>query len=283
MSPNSSRSLPPVSRRRLLQSALMLPAIFLGMSRWTKFTGFRGIYQPSARQVKWFNVGREDPLSFSSPTIPQQASEVLKRAPKGKYLLLGGDPADQNAFMLREGQMKVLKPAIESGDIQIVADPFCDKWLRAEAARYAEDALTKHPDLAAIVASNDGTAGGAIAALQARGLAGKVAVSGQDADLEACRNVAKGLQTVTVYKPIKKIAELSAHIAVMMAWGNDLSTIDMILSGGESWDAQMKGFRDAEVGKTATAFIAPIPVTKENLDQTVIADGFHSDEEVYAE
>lgn len=217
-------------------------------------------------------------ISFDNFKVGEiQATEILKRAPKGKYLLLGGDPADQNAGMLREGQMKVLKPAVDAGDIQIVASPFCDKWLRAEATRYTEDALAKHPDLGAIVASNDGTAGGAIAALAARGKAGKVFVSGQDADLEACRNVAKGLQTVTVYKPIRQIAEAAAQSAVALAQGGDLEAVKSALPQAK--------FLDLPNGKavTPTFFLTPIPVTQENLEATVIADGFHPKEKIYAE
>ena len=215
-------------------------------------------------------------ISFDNFRVGEiQAAEILKRVPTGKYLLLGGDPADQNSAMLREGQMKVLQPAVDAGKIQIVASPFCDKWLRAEATRYTEDALARHPDLAAIVASNDGTAGGAIAALAAKGKAGQIAVSGQDADLEACRNVAKGLQTVTVYKPIKKIAEAAARIAVTFADGRGVE---------EAKD--IAGVRYVELDRGAfkvpTFFLDPVAVTKENLSETVVADGFHSSEDLNA-
>lgn len=231
-------------------------------------------------------ITQENPevyISFDNFKVGEiQATEILKRAPKGKYLLLGGDPADQNAFMLREGQMKVLKPAIETGDIQIVADPFCDKWLRSEAARYTEDAISKHPDLVAIVASNDGTAGGAIAVLKAKNKAGQVVVSGQDADIEAVRNVAKGLQAVTVYKPIRKIAEFAANVAVILAQSDSFEATDGVLSGGKSWDAHFQRLKNGAF-ETNTYFIDPVPVTRDNIDATVIADGFHTREQVYAE
>ncbi len=219
-------------------------------------------------------------ISFDNFRVGEiQASEILKRVPEGKYLLLGGDPADQNAFMLREGQMKVLKPAVDAGKVRIVADPFCDKWLRAEATRYTEDALVKHPDLAAIVASNDGTAGGAIAALQAKGRAGAVPVSGQDADLEACQNVFKGLQAVTVYKPIKKIAEAAALIAIGLARGEDAASIGAKLSQDSAFGARFTQIQNG-ASKTPTIFLTPIPVTKENLEATVVQDGFHSHDAV---
>ncbi|MBI4027663.1 MAG: substrate-binding domain-containing protein [Verrucomicrobia bacterium] len=202
-----------------------------------------------------------------------QAQAVLDKVPTGKYLLLGGDPADKNSAMLREGQMKALDPAVKAGKITIVGQPFCDKWLRAEAARHTEDALAKTPDLNAIVASNDGTAGGAIASLKS--LAGKVAVSGQDADIEACQNVVKGLQTVTVYKPIRKIADAAAILAVGLAKDESVEELVKQISNAV--------FRKIHNGKTEvpTIFLEPVAVTKDNIQATVIADGFHSKEAVY--
>lgn len=214
-------------------------------------------------------------ISFDNFKVGKiQAQTVLARASAGKYLLLGGDPADKNSDMLRKGQMEVLGPAIQAGKITIVANPFCDKWLRSEAARHTEDALAKAPDLAAIVASNDGTAGGAIASLKDK--AGKIAVSGQDADLEACRNVAKGLQTVTVYKPIRKIADAAALLAAGLAQGESPETLASKIP-----DAVVTKINN---GKTdvPTIFLEPIAVTRENLEATVIADGFHSKESIQA-
>jgi D-xylose transport system substrate-binding protein len=156
-------------------------------------------------------------LSFDNQKVGEiQATAILQTVPKGKYLVLKGDPADKNSDMIHAGHLKVLQPAIDRGDIQIVATQSCDKWLRSEAQRITADALQKH-SIDAIVASNDGTASGAIAALTAKGLAGKVPISGQDADLIACQYVWQGLQTVTVYKPIQKLAETAAMQAMSAA------------------------------------------------------------------
>ena len=215
-------------------------------------------------------------ISFNNYRVGEiQAKEILKAAPKGKYLQLGGDPADKNAGMLREGQLKVLKPAIDNKDIQIVADPFCDKWLRSEAQRHTEDCLAKHPDIVAIVASNDGTAGGAIASLKAKKLAGKVVVSGQDADLEACRNVVRGLQLVTVYKPIRQISEAAAILSMQLADGKSVQDACKIIPDGVQLTID-NGKIDVP-----TIFLTPIPVTKDNIDETVIKDGYHSRDAVY--
>lgn len=121
-----------------------------------------------------------------------QAQYALDHAPKGNYVLIGGSPTDNNAILLRDGQMQVLKPAIDRGDIKIVSDQFAREWKAEEALRITQDALTKaNNDIQAIVASNDGTAGGAISGLPPQ-LVGKVLVTGQDAALDAVQRVVEG-------------------------------------------------------------------------------------------
>src|SRR5216684_3236808 len=91
-----------------------------------------------------------------------QAQYALDHAPKGNYVLIGGSQTDNNALLLMDGQMSVLQPAVDRGDIKIVTKQFAREWLASEALRITEDALTKNNnDIQAIVASNDGTAGGA--------------------------------------------------------------------------------------------------------------------------
>lgn len=205
-------------------------------------------------------------LSFDNVKVGEiQARAILERAPQGDYLILKGDPADKNSDMIHQGHMNVLRPHIDAGAIRIAAIQSCDKWLRSEALRITADALQKHT-IDAIVASNDGTASGAIAALEAKGLAGKVPVSGQDADLIAVQNVWKGLQAVTVYKPIRQLAEVAGEQAVKAARGEALDAGADKLANG-----------DYEV---PTLFLDPIAVTRDNIMSTVVADGFHSEEDV---
>lgn len=205
-------------------------------------------------------------LSFDNEKVGEiQARAIAARVPRGNYLVLKGDPADKNSDMIHAGHLKVLQPLVDRGDIRIVAVQSCDKWLRSEAMRITADALQRH-SIDAIVASNDGTASGAIAALEARGLAGKVPVSGQDADLIAVQNVWKGLQAVTVYKPIQRLAEVAAEQAVKAA-------------RGEAMDAGAEKLRNG-AHEVPTLFLEPIPVTKDNIMETVVADGFHKEEDV---
>src|ERR1051325_5191368 len=126
-----------------------------------------------------------------------QAAYALQHVAKGNYLLIGGSPTDYNASLLRKGQMNVLKPAVDRGDVKIISDEFAREWKAEEALRLTEDALTRTGNkIDAIVASNDGTAGGAISALEAAGLAGKVLVTGQDAQKDAVQRIVKGKQTM---------------------------------------------------------------------------------------
>ncbi len=206
-------------------------------------------------------------LSFDNEKVGEiQAKAIVERVPKGNYLVLKGDPADKNSDMVHAGHLKVLQPYIDRGDIKVVAEQSCDKWLRSEALRITADALQKN-HIDAIVASNDGTASGAIAALEAKGMAGKIPVSGQDADLIACQYIWKGVQTVTVYKPIKRLAEMAAELSFMAALGNSMND-------GGAKPIQNGGYSISAV------FLDPVAVTKENMMETVVADGFHSEEEV---
>jgi D-xylose transport system substrate-binding protein len=195
-----------------------------------------------------------------------QADYALKHVPKGNYVLIGGSPTDYNALLLRKGQMKILKPAIDRGDIKIISEQFAREWKAEEALRITEDALTRTGNkIHAIVASNDGTAGGAISALEAAGLAGKVLVTGQDAQKDAMQRIVKGTQTMTVYKPIKPLAFSAVDAAIKLAHKQPVETHDKINNGKKDVPAIL---------------IEPIVVDKSNIDVT-IKDGYHTREDIY--
>ena len=207
-------------------------------------------------------------ISFDNMRIGElQAKYLLDRAPKGNYILIGGSPTDNNAHLLRDGQMKVLQPAIALGQVTVVADQWAKDWLPSEALRHSENALTRaNNNVVAIVTSNDSTAGGAVQALEEQGLAGKVLVSGQDADLAAVQRVAAGVQSMTVYKPILPLARKAAEAAVELAKGQKVETNGAVNNGYKNVPAIL---------------LEPIVVDKTNLDETVIKDGFLKREDVY--
>jgi D-xylose transport system substrate-binding protein len=190
-----------------------------------------------------------------------QAASLTAVAPKGNYILLEGAPSDVNAHLLLEGQKKALQPFVDRGDIKIVAELWCLDWSPAEAYAHISDALAKNKQIAAIVASNDGTAGGAIQALEEVKMAGKVAVSGQDADLAAIIRVLKGTQSMTVYKPITSLAAQAADAAVALAKGEKPSASGSIANGKHDVPA---------------IFGPVVAVNKANVKETVIKDGFQN-------
>ena len=198
-----------------------------------------------------------------------QAEYALKNVPRGNYLLIGGSPTDFNALLLRKGQMRVLQPAIDRGDIKIISDQFAREWKAEEALRITEDALTRTGNkIDAIVASNDGTAGGAISALEAAKLAGRVLVTGQDAQKDAVQRIVKGTQTMTIYKPIQPLAFGAVDAAIKLARKEVVASVDKINNGKIDVPAIL---------------LVPISVDKANLDATIIKDGYHKREEIYGQ
>ncbi|CAM4223155.1 MAG: D-xylose ABC transporter substrate-binding protein [Paenibacillus macerans] len=206
-------------------------------------------------------------ISFDNVRVGElQAQAVTAAAQKGNIVYIGGADTDNNAHMFKEGAMNVLKPLEEKGDIKIVYDQFSKDWKPEEALKNMENALTANKnDVQGVVAANDATAGGAIQALTAQGMAGKVPVSGQDADLAAVQRIAEGTQLMTVYKPIKSIATKAAEMAVSAAKGENIGT-DKTVNNGKI--------------DVPSVLLDPIPVDKSSLN-TVIEDGFHKLEDVY--
>ncbi len=205
-------------------------------------------------------------ISFDNERVgSMQAEGVVKAKPKGNYYLLGGSPTDNNAKLLREGQMKVLKPYIDRGDIKVVGQQWVKDWNPSEALSIMENALTQNANkIDAIVASNDGTAGGAIQALSAQGLAGKVAISGQDSDLAAVKRVVAGTQTLTVYKPLRLIASEAAKLAVDLVKGNRVNYNSKLDNG---------------LKKVDSLLLSPTTITKDNV-KVLVDDGFYTAKQI---
>ncbi len=206
-------------------------------------------------------------VSHQVPRIGMmQAEYALRHAPKGNYLLIGGASSDNNALVLRRGQMDVLQPAVDRGDIRIVAQPFAAEWRPEEARRITEQALKQTGgDLQAIVASNDGTAGGAIAALEAAGLAGKVLVTGQDGDKDAARRIVRGTQAMTVYKPIQALASSAVDAAVELARNEPVAAPERTDNGRK---------------QIPSILHEPVVVDRTNIDATLIREGGQRREDV---
>jgi D-xylose transport system substrate-binding protein len=201
-------------------------------------------------------------ISFDAVKVGElQAKYLLEKAPKGNYIIIAGSPTDENAILFRKGQMNILQPEVDKGNIKIVLDQFAKDWLPIEALKQTQNALTlTQNNLSAVVTSNDGLASGAIQALTEQGLAGKIPVSGQDAEQAAVQRILDGTQSMTIYKPIKKLACTAAEAAVAIAKGEKLNNTNSTLQNGKT--------------NVPSILIESTVIDKNNIKQTVIADGF---------
>jgi D-xylose transport system substrate-binding protein len=191
-----------------------------------------------------------------------QAEYLVEHAPRGNYVLIAGSPNDEGSKVLHDAQMSVLQPHINRGEIKVIADGYMKDWLPSEAYLFTLKAIdSAHGNIAAVLASNDGLAGGATQALREKNLAGKAVISGQDADLVALISIAEGTQTMTVYKPVTKEAARAAEEAVHLARGEKAKT-DRKMSNGKI--------------EVPTIMLKPVLVTKDNIKTTVVKDGFQT-------
>ena len=187
-----------------------------------------------------------------------QARAIFAAKPKGNYVMIKGSPTDPNANFLRAGQQEVIDAAVKKGDIKIVGDEYTEGWKPEVAQKNMEQILTKNAGkVDAVVASNDGMAGGVVAALTAKGMKG-VPVSGQDADLAALNRVATGMQTVSVWKDSRDLGRDAAAAAVSLASGKKVT-------GASDWSGGEKKMT------MQAQFLKPVPITLSNLDVVVKA------------
>ena len=209
-------------------------------------------------------------ITFDNKEVGRmQARAVFEVMPEGNYAFIKGSSADPNADFLFSGQMEVLQEAIDSGAIENVGEAYTDGWKPENAQRNMEQILTANDnEVDAVVASNDGTAGGVIAALSAQGLDGTVPVSGQDGDHAALNRVARGTQTVSVWKDARELGKAAAEIAAMLADGTAMSEIP----DATTFDGGPNGVEMNSV------FLAPVPITADNLDVVIDAGWIGKDE-----
>jgi len=207
-------------------------------------------------------------VSFDNTEVGRLLSQSLVNAvPEGNYIIVNGSVHDNNSFQVNSGVHEILDPLIDKGDINIVKEIWLEHWSYDEAIVEIGKILDITEDIQAISCANDLIAQAAIRLLSEKQLAGKVAVVGQDADLVACQSIIEETQLMTVYKPINQLAVHAAELAVAMA----TRTME-----------EPDRYIDNNSGKDIPFFVeTPVPVFKEDMDATVISDGFHSRENVY--
>ncbi|WP_117161627.1 sugar ABC transporter substrate-binding protein [Paraliobacillus sp. X-1268] len=203
-------------------------------------------------------------VSFDNVKVGElQAEAILNEVDEGDFAYVGGAETDNNAILFREGAMNILQPYIDSGDINLVYDTYTPEW-SPETARDQFASLLSNTNVDAVIAANDGTAGGVIEALGNE--SNSIPVSGQDAELAAVRRIINGSQTMTVYKSIHSLAHQSADLAMKVAKEEEVETNTTIENGN---------------GAINSILLEPITVTEDNIRETIIAENHLTEAEVY--
>jgi D-xylose transport system substrate-binding protein len=191
-----------------------------------------------------------------------------------RLIMQGGSPTDNNAILVRQGQMQIVQPYIDAGTAEIVQDQWVDNWDPAKATALMENMLSAvGNDVDGVIASNDGTALGALTAMKAQGLAGTVPISGQDATADGCNSIVKGEQTVTVFKDTRLLTPLAVEIADQLIKGED--------PGLEMYTLAELTLDDTLEGSVPCKFLPVVQVTKDNVYDVVVKSGFQSYDDVY--
>jgi D-xylose transport system substrate-binding protein len=212
-------------------------------------------------------------VAFDSLEVGRQQGESLSDKlaedgnPKGPIVKINGDPKDNNATLFKEGSNEVF----DQRGVDVAKEYDTPDWLPENAQREMEQAITAvgEDQIKGVYAANDGTAGGAIAAMKGAGMDPKqIPVTGQDAELTAVQRIIAGEQYMTVYKPIQPLAENAAELAVDVATGEEPSA-DLVT-----------GETDNGTEQVPTVVIETIPVTADNVQDTIIKDDVYPVNEI---
>lgn len=203
-------------------------------------------------------------ISFDNEEVGRLMAEtLLKELPENANIVtIFGPTSDHNVQMMEHGYRSVMK----GSSLHEIYSVYATDWLAEEAFKAVNEALLKTKKINGVLCGNDNLATQAVRALSENRLAGKVVVTGQDADLAACQRIVEGTQMMTVYKPVDKLAKAAAEYAVRLAKGEDIKVKGIIYDG-----------------KYAIPYIKlePIAVTKDNIRKVIIDGGFQTEEDVF--
>lgn len=206
-------------------------------------------------------------ITFDNVKVGElMARRIGKSMKTGNLLIINGAKTDNNTKMIKQGYDKILQPLVVEGKINIIGEEWAANWLKEYAFMVVDDALQKKVKINAVIAGNDSLAEGVVEALSEHRMTGEVIVIGQDADLTACQRIVEGTQLMTIYKPIEKLAEATIEMAIRLVKKEPLNVNDYINDG--RYDVKYY-------------VLDPTAVDKENIDETIIRDGFHIKEEIY--
>lgn len=196
-----------------------------------------------------------------------QADYITTIKPVGNYALIGGSSKDNNSQFLHLGQMNVLQPLIEKGDVKLVYDVFTERWEEEEGYEHAQKLLAENDTIDAVIAGNDAIAMGVLRALRESGKIGEVLVAGMDADLKNLQAIVAGHQTCTIYKPYEKLASTAADLAITLGRSGECEKTYQTVSNGK---------------RLVPAFFHEgMVVDRGNLKLTVISEGYQTEEDIY--
>ena len=220
------------------------------------------------------DVGRAEADGVMTALGIPGSTEWTKDNP-AKIVMSGGSPTDNNAILVRQGQMEIIQPYLDEGIIEIVADQWVDNWDAATAEKMMENILTAQQNkIDGVIASNDGTALGELQAMKAQGLAGKVPISGQDATADGCNSIVKGEQTVSVYKDIRLLSPMAVEMLDNLLNGKPVE-------GLEDYTMAELTNDDTKTGNVKALFLPVVQVTKDNVYELIVVSGFQSYDDVY--
>ncbi len=203
-------------------------------------------------------------ISFDSAAVGElMARALVRQNPEGRYILMNGSAEDWNTALIRKGIDTVFG---EDEDHVIVRELSATNWSADDAYAKFRQLLDSDTDFNGIICGNDALAGAAVRALALYRKSGDIAVTGQDADLDACQRIVEGTQLMTVYKPIGTLAKAAAEAAMDLARGDSPEANDTI---------------DVNGTKIPYARLTPVAVNRSNIDAVIIASGFHSQKDVY--
>jgi D-xylose transport system substrate-binding protein len=219
-------------------------------------------------------VGRQEALGVMTALGIPGSTTWTKDNP-AKIVLSGGSPTDNNAVLVRQGQMEVIQPYLDEGIITVVADQWVDNWDAATAEKMMENILTAQQNkIDGVIASNDGTALGELQAMKAQGLVGVVPISGQDATADGCNSIVKGEQTVSVYKDIRLLSPKAVDMLDALLKGQTVSDLKEFTLAELTND-------DTKTGNVMANFLPVVQVTKDNVYDLIVKSGFQSYDDVY--
>lgn len=196
-------------------------------------------------------------VSFDGVKVGElQANYITGRVPKGNYMIISGPTSDHNSWLFREGQMKVLQPFIDRGDINIVYDKFMSEWIAAEAYGETFNFFAEKGDsVDAIIVGNDAMAEGVIDAYRGLGY-DSIPTAGQDGQIAAIKRIVKGSQSMTVYKPLQELSRKASRLAYDVAVGNDINVNEF-------------GSIDNEAGSIPFVKIDPVVIDVNNYEEVL--------------